>query len=73
MLPEGQTSAELTPDEKTDDPIADKLVAAGLGFGPTGRLPALINPLGAEARWRGPPPTHLDPLAQAPRRFCLSR
>ena len=33
MLPEGQTSAELTPDEKTDDPIADSLSRSGLGFG----------------------------------------
>ena len=33
MLPEGQTSAELTPDEKTDDPIADKLVALALALG----------------------------------------
>ena len=73
MLPEGQTSAELTPDEKNRRSHRGQACRAGLGFGPTGRLPALINPLGAEARWRGPPPTHLDPLAQAPRRFCLSR
>ena len=73
MLPEGQTSAELTPDEKQGDPIADKLVALWPWLWANRTAPRVDQSARCEARWRGPPPTHLDPLAQAPRRFCLSR
>ena len=52
--------------KRTDDPIADKLVALWPWLWANQTAPRVDQSARAEARWRGPPPTHLTHRKPSP-------